>query len=67
MTYKFFKSKIHSMLKDGNLMFDEQEINDLYTEFKSFWYPRYTVREFIVFWFAEWTIEKNGTELINKN
>ena len=53
------------MLKDSHLVFDEQQINDLYTEYRET--PMgYTCVEWISFWFAVWTIEKNGTELHDK-
>lgn len=67
MTYKFFKSKIYSCLKDGNNCFEEQDIQDLYTEYKKYWHcKKYTVIEFIKFWFQDWTIDNNDTELLDK-
>lgn len=62
MNYKYFKSKVHSMMVDGKNQFDEQETQDLYTEFKKYW-KKYSLKQFMQFWFQDWTIDNNGTEL----
>lgn len=50
------------MMTNGKNSFDEQETQDLYTEFRKYW-KKYTASDFIKFWFQEWTINENGTEL----
>jgi len=61
MSYKYFKSKVHSMIIDGKFM-GEQTINDLYTDYKTT--PmNYTCAEWIEFWFADWKMETHGFEL----
>lgn len=59
--YQTFIKLIHSMLIDGELM-DDQTINDFYTAYKES-NMKYDMKEWIKFWFAEWTMDKHSFEL----
>ena len=68
MNFAYFKEELQKLLVFLPVERPdwEQHLNDLYTEYKSIWYPKYSIEEFAIEWFDGWDTKTHHCMLKSK-